>query len=162
MTIRPAVPDDAASIAALLAELGYPDNPAESVHNRLELWNAEPRSAVLVAEHEGVIVGVVAVSTIPFLEYDGRFGRVVALVTAQSARGQGIGRALMAAAEETAREFGCVLMEVTSANRREPAHAFYRDLGYDNYSDRSGRFLKDLVPGFSARSYAARHPVQNN
>jgi GNAT superfamily N-acetyltransferase len=161
MTIRPAVPDDAVSITALLAELGYPDNTAESVHKRLELWNAEPRSTVFVAEQDGVVVGVVAVSTVPFLEYDGRFGRVVALVTAESVRGQGVGRALMAAAEEAAREFGCVLMEVTSANRREPAHAFYQSLGYSNYSDRSGRFVKDLEPGFSNRSYAARHPAKS-
>jgi GNAT superfamily N-acetyltransferase len=161
MTIRSAVPDDAASVAALLAELGYPDNPVESVHRRLEAWAAEPRSTVLVACQNGVVVGVVAVSAIPFLEYDAWWGRVVALVTAESVRGQGIGRRLMAAAEDAAREFGCSLMEVTSANRREPAHAFYRDLGYSNYSDRSGRFLKDLEPGFSKRSYAARHPAEN-
>jgi GNAT superfamily N-acetyltransferase len=144
MTIRPAVPGDAAPITALLAELGHPENTIDSVRDRLEAWSAESRSRVLVAEQDGVVAGVVAVSAIPFLERDGWWGRVVALVTAESVRGQGVGRKLMASAEEVACEFGCTRMEVTSANRREGAHAFYRGLGYTNYSDRSGRFLKDL------------------
>jgi GNAT superfamily N-acetyltransferase len=154
MTIRPAVPDDAASIVALLAELGYPDNPVESVHKRLEAWDTEPRGKVLVAEQDGMVVGVVAVSAIPFLERDAWWARVVALVTTESVRGKGFGRELMAVAEQAALEFGCVRMEVTSANRRIDAHAFYRNLGYDNYADRSGRFLKDLEPGFASRGYA--------
>jgi GNAT superfamily N-acetyltransferase len=146
VTIRPAVPDDAASIVPLLAALGYPDSQTDSVHKRLEVWSAETRSRVLVAERDGVVVGLLALSAIPFIERDGWWGRVVALVTAESVRGQGVGRELMAHAEELAREFGCVRMEVTSANRRTGAHAFYERIGYVNYADRSGRFLKEFTP----------------
>jgi GNAT superfamily N-acetyltransferase len=146
MTIRPAVPSDAASLVPLLADLGYPDSLAESVHKRLEVWSAETRSRVLVAERDGVVVGLLALSAIPFIERDGWWGRVVALVTAESVRGQGVGRELMDCAEKLAREFGCVRMEVTSANRREGAHAFYERIGYVNNADRSGRFLKQLSP----------------
>ena len=68
---------------------------------------------------------------------------VTALVVAEAARGQGIGRALMAAAETWAVERGCVLLEVTSNRRRVDAHAFYERLGYEATSF---RFAKALSP----------------
>lgn len=158
--MRPAVPDDAGAVLALLTELGYPDNDEQGVRARLERWAAEPCAAVLVAEQSGVVVGVVSFASVPFLEREGRWARVVAIVTSHAVRGQGAGRLLMACAENMARELGCVQMEVTSANRRTDAHAFYAGLGYENWADRAGRFLKDLVPGFSAGSYAARFPAE--
>ncbi|RSM85571.1 GNAT family N-acetyltransferase [Kibdelosporangium aridum] len=145
MTVRPANGADASRIAALLAELGYPDNDPDSVHKRLENWTNHPRSTVLVAERDGFVAGVISVTAIPLLERDGWQGRIVALVTAESARGKGIGRQLVDAAEDFARKNGCGRMEVTSSNRRDAAHAFYRTLGYDNWADRSGRFVKDLI-----------------
>lgn len=83
----------------------------------------------------------------------------MAIVTSEACRGQGVGRELMASAEDAARRFGCDQMEVTSANRRTEAHAFYASLGYEDWANRAGRFLKDLVPGFSDGSYAARSPA---
>lgn len=144
MTVRPGVPDDAARVTQLLAELGYPDNDVDSVRARLKAWAALADSAVFVSERDGAVVGVIAVSVIPYLERDGSLARIVALVTAQSARGTGVGRELVGAAERYAHEKGCVRMEVTSANRRSDAHAFYRRLGYENWADRSGRFIKSL------------------
>ncbi|HZC26193.1 MAG TPA: hypothetical protein VE287_04165 [Actinopolymorphaceae bacterium] len=123
--IRAAGPDDAPGVAALLLELGYPDNDIPSVRERLVAWTSEPHGTVLVAEEGERIAGLVAVAAIPYLE-----------------------------------RFDCAQMEVTSANRRADAHAFYRSLGYENWSDRAGRFLKDLVPGFSAGSFAARFPAE--
>jgi len=160
MEVRPAVLGDAGAVLALLAELGYPDNDERSVRARLEHWAAEPSAAVLVAERSGVVVGVVALASVPFLEREGRWARIVAIVTSHAVRGQGVGRLLMAHAEDMARELGCVQMEVTSANRRADAHAFYAGLGYENWAGRAGRFLKDLVPGFSAGSYAARFSAE--
>ncbi|MFC0109052.1 GNAT family N-acetyltransferase [Kibdelosporangium aridum] len=145
MTVRPANGADAPRISALLAELGYPGNNPDSVHKRLEIWTNHPRSTVLVAERDGLVAGVIAVTAMPVLERDGWQGRIVALVTAQSARGNGIGRELTEAAEHFARENGCGRMEVTSSNHRDAAHAFYRTLGYDNWADRSGRFIKNLI-----------------
>ncbi|MEZ0275792.1 MAG: GNAT family N-acetyltransferase, partial [Roseimicrobium sp.] len=53
---------------------------------------------------------------------------------------QGIGTALVGAAEEFARSRGCVRMEVTSGDRREKdAHVFYAGLGY---ASDCRRFLK--------------------
>jgi hypothetical protein len=42
MRVRPAVGTDATSVAALLAELGYPDNTPSDVAERLDAWGDEP------------------------------------------------------------------------------------------------------------------------
>ncbi|WP_329239351.1 GNAT family N-acetyltransferase [Actinoallomurus sp. NBC_01490] len=146
LVIRRARPDDAAAVAALLADLGYPANGADAVRRRLAMWEREPSGVVLVAEDDARVVGTVAVAAAPFLERDGRWGRIVALVTAAGYRGRGIGRRLVEAAERTAGDLGCVRMEVTSGRHRDGSHPFYRHLGYEDSGDRSVRYLKDLPP----------------
>jgi len=82
LLVRTARPDDAPEVAALLVELGYPENGVEQVRRRLTVWIEEDASFALVGERERHIVGAVAVTAIPYLERDGRFGRIVALVVA--------------------------------------------------------------------------------
>jgi GNAT superfamily N-acetyltransferase len=136
-------------VAALLAELGYPDNPVEQVRQRLAMWACEKTSLALVADRDGQVLGIVAVTAIPYLEHEGRWGRIVALVVSPACRGQGLGRQLVGAAEIAASELGCTTMEVTSARSRTESHPFYQNLGYQEWGDRSARYLKDLVPGAS-------------
>ena len=145
-SVRLARPGDAAQVAALLAELEYPDNPVEEVRRRLTLWERETAGLALVAERQEQVVGVIAVAAIPYLEHGGRWGRIVALVVSSACRGQGTGRLLVDAAEEAARELGCTAMEVTSRRSRTESHPFYRTLGYEDCCDRSARYLKHLVP----------------
>ena len=151
--------DDATEVAALLVELGYPDNSVDDVRRRLAMWTQEAAGVVLIAEGGGQVVGAVAVAAIPYLEREGRWGRIVALVVAAGRRGQGIGRRLVEAAEEAAGGLGCVAMEVTSARGRTESHPFYRSLGYEEWGDRSARYLKVLVPESSPSSYGARFPA---
>ena len=75
--VRGARPDDAAEVAALLVELGYPDNGEAAVRRRLAIWEKEASGAVLVAERDGRVVGTIAVTAIPYLEREGRWGRLV-------------------------------------------------------------------------------------
>jgi GNAT superfamily N-acetyltransferase len=150
LTIRVARPDDAADVAGLLVELGYPDNGVDDVRRRLAAWAREAAGVALVAERDGRVLGAVAVTAFPYLERAGRCGRVVALVVAATSRGQGVGRRLVEAAEAAAAGFGCVRMEVTSARQRTEPHAFYRRLGYEDRCGHSARYLKDLVPGASS------------
>lgn len=160
--IRPAGPQDAPGVAALLAELGYPDGGAGQVRERLARWAAAENGAVLVAEHAGRLAGAVAVAAIPYFEHDGSWGRIVALVVAGESRGLGIGRRLVRAAEQAALGLGCLVMEVTSARSRDEAPAFYRAVGYRDWCPQSARYLKDLVPGASSGSYAMRRPASGN
>lgn len=153
ISLRHARPDDAADVAALLVELGYPDNEVDAVEQRLAMWTRVPAGLVLVAQLDGRVVGTVAMTTIPHLEREGRWGRIVALVVSAECRGQGVGRQLVEAAEAAAGDLGCVTMEVTSARGRTESHPFYRSLGYQDWADRSTRYRKDMVPGASSRSY---------
>lgn len=145
-SIRHAQPEDAAPVTALLAELGYPDNEVADVRRRLALWAGETTSRALVAECHGQVQGIVALTAIPYLEREGRWGRIVALAVSSSCRGMGIGRQLVQAAENAASALGCVGMEVTSARSRAEAHHFYQKLGYQDWADGSARYRKDLDP----------------
>lgn len=145
-SVRLAQPGDAAQVAALLAELGYPGNGTGEVRRRLAMWEREPACLALVAERQGQVVGTIAVAAIPYLEREGRRGRIVALVVSSACRGQGIGRRLVGAAEKAAGELDCVTMEVTSSRSRTESHPFYRNLGYEDPGDRSARYLKELAP----------------
>jgi GNAT superfamily N-acetyltransferase len=143
--IRPAGPADAPAVTKLLHQLGYPSNTADEVAGRLARWSGRDDLLALVAATGPRVVGVAALAVVPFFERPGCWGRVVALVVDAEARGLGIGRRLLAAAEQAALARGCVRMEISSSRRRTAAHAFYRAAGYTDRCDQSARFLKDLV-----------------
>jgi hypothetical protein len=56
-SVRPAQPGDAPQVAALLVELGYPDNPAAEIRQRLAMCERETAGLALVAERQGHVVG---------------------------------------------------------------------------------------------------------
>ena len=142
MEIRDARPADAEGLAALLAELGYPAEPA-AVAARVERVASDSGSRVLVADTGGELVGLASLTVIPLLHEDGCWARISSFVVAESHRRRGIGRALLAAAEDDARHRGCRFAEVTSGERadREAAHRFYAARGYEQVSR---RFLREL------------------
>ena len=139
--IRAAEPADAAQLAQLLCELGY-SNQAEDVVRRLSGMDAR-REWVLVATEGERLVGLAAYAVIPWFASDGAHCRLSAMVVAGSARSRGVGAALLDAVERQARELGCTAMEVTSAEQRLRAHAFYERHGY---RPASRRFVKALHP----------------
>ena len=102
MSIRPIVASDVPGAAALLAELGYPTN-AVALVQRLDAIAANPDDAVLIAEEEGNVVGLVSVHSFEMIHRPGRLGRITALVVAASARGRGLGTELLGAAEKRLR-----------------------------------------------------------
>ena len=104
-----------------------------------------PRLAELLTELGGRVVGCVSLHAIPFLERTGRWLRIESLVVDAGQRRSGTGRALLAAAEGFAREWGCLLIEVTSLRSRADAHAFYRSQGFIDSCEQSGRFVKELT-----------------
>jgi GNAT superfamily N-acetyltransferase len=143
LDVRDARIGDAAAVARLLDELGYPSTATE-VEQRLRIWLADAYSRVLLAADGGRVVGSMSVHAIPHLEHNGRWLRIESLVVTAGARGTGAGRRLIGAAEKLARTWDCHAIEVTSSRHREGAHAFYRRLGFADVCHRSARFWKEL------------------
>jgi GNAT superfamily N-acetyltransferase len=106
ITLRPATTADAERIAALFTDEGYPAGPSDIVE-RLERFGS-PHSRVIVAEHDGEVLGFIAIHALPRFEHDDRIVRVVALVVDAGVRERGVGHLLMAEAENVGRELGAV------------------------------------------------------
>jgi len=138
LSIREAGPKDAGAIAALIVALGYDVTPAE-VKRRLAALN-KAGHPTLVAERDG-IAGVLTTSVTQVLHRPRPVGRISMLAVAETARGQGIGGALVAEAERRLGAKGCGLVEVTSNTRRLRAHAFYEKQGYERTSYRFAKTL---------------------
>jgi ribosomal protein S18 acetylase RimI-like enzyme len=92
---------------------------------------AEPGHAVLVAELEGVVVGFVTLSPAPHWagDPDAYIGE---LVVSPEAEGRGIGRALVVAAMERARENGSTRIRVSTGAANTRARSLYRALGFED------------------------------
>lgn len=128
--IRAAALADAAEIARLSAQLGYPAEVAVFA-GRLERILPLPTHAVLVCEGEyGRLAGFIGLEQRLTLEA-GDKAEVVGLVVDAGARRGGIGRALVAAAEDWARSRGLHELFLRSNIVRPEAHAFYPALGFE-------------------------------
>ena len=128
-TIRPATPADAETIAALFTDEGYPAGPSDIVE-RLARFDG-PASRVLVAEHDGAVLGFIAVHDVPRFEHDDHIVRILALVVDAGARERGVGRALIAEVERLGTEQGAAFIEITAGHHRPEARRLYESLGYD-------------------------------
>jgi N-acetylglutamate synthase-like GNAT family acetyltransferase len=130
--IRKAKQTDAARIAALSGQLGYPATTKEMAA-RLKRALKEKNDACFVAEakEEGV-VGWVHVSVTPLLEVE-RSAEVNGLVVDEQARSRGAGWRLLETAENWAKKRKCKGMSVRSNVLRERAHGFYLKHGYEHY-----------------------------
>jgi GNAT superfamily N-acetyltransferase len=140
LAIRNAGPGDAAAIADLLGELGYPSEAAR-VQRRLERIAHDPSSKLFVAEITGEIAGLAGLHVLPLVEHDELGCMLTALVVAAAHRRQGVGGELVGAVEREARSRGCSRLVLNSADRRADAHAFYESLGFEATGR---RFVKAL------------------
>jgi predicted N-acetyltransferase YhbS len=129
VTVRQATADDAEAIASLLTDEGYPSGPSDIVE-RLSRYSSE-HSQVLVADHDGEVLGFIAIHALPRFEQSDRVVRVMALVVGAGERDRGIGHLLMGEAERIGRELGAAFAEVTAGHHRADARHLYESLGYD-------------------------------
>jgi PhnO protein len=99
----------------------------------VERFAGDPASRlqVAVAEDGGELVGLVATHLVPRLNRERWICRVTELVVDPAARRSGVGRALIAAAEEEARSRGANLLDLTSGDWRDEAHRFYPEAGFE-------------------------------
>jgi GNAT superfamily N-acetyltransferase len=134
--VRAATVDDAAAIAPLLDELGYPADP-EVVRDRLARLLARKDCLVAVAQSEsGEICGWIQAHSAEVLESGFRV-EIAGLVTAKSMRRRGIGRMLVECAESWAAQLGAKTIVVRSNVARSASHAFYPAVGYANTKTQS-------------------------
>jgi N-acetylglutamate synthase-like GNAT family acetyltransferase len=141
--VRRARSADAEALVQVFADWSHA-LPAEAIEERVRAWADEPRAELLVAEHDGAVVGVAAVSAGLHVARPGRFARLAGLAVRADARRLGAAAALVRVAEELARGWGCDRLEATSSRWREEAPAFYAALGYEDLSDRQARYSRDL------------------
>ncbi len=98
-------------------------------------------AAVFVAEVDGRIVGRLSIARDqhPASRHVADLG----LMVAADRRGQGVGRALLAAAVEWAREAGVRKLELHVFPWNEPAIRLYERFGFDREGVRRGHYRRD-------------------
>ncbi len=129
MLIRPMAREDAAEVAVLCGQLGYPASTDQVIH-RLNLLLGDPDHALFVAlTGASRVVGWVHVHAVRLMEADPR-AEIWGLVVDIAHRGTGCGRGLMERAEAWAAERGFRDVRLRSNVVRAEAHQFYRGLGY--------------------------------
>lgn len=145
MRIRPATDEDAAA-AQLWTEAYSGRGPGgegrREPYAERDFHEAVARGEALVAERGGKVVGIVV--HLP----PGASGRAVAkpgeselsrLAVAESARRQGVGRALAEACAALARAAGAEAVALWSRPYQTEAHRLYESLGYARAPGRDGR-----------------------
>jgi GNAT superfamily N-acetyltransferase len=94
--------------------------------------SADPNHELLVAELEGAVVGVLQLSFIPHLTYEGGWrAQIEGVRVCKGLRSRGVGQALLEFAISRAREKGCHLVQLTTDRRRPEALRFYLGLGFE-------------------------------
>lgn len=133
-------------------EMGYECAPA-LVKSKIEKLDSK-REAVFVAEvetskgqeffhrAESQLVGFIHVERYEVLYFES-MANILGLAVKKDFQKQGLGKALLLAAENWAQENGIRLMRLNSGINRIDAHGFYEHLGYVSEKEQK-RFVKNL------------------
>lgn len=138
LEFRRATRDDLSAIVRLLADdvLGasrerYETPLPPSYLRAFEAIDADPNNELVVACLEGEVAGVLQLTFIPYLAYQGGWRALVEAVRVDSRRrSQGLGKALFEWAIERARARGCYMVQLTTDKSRADAKRFYETLGF--------------------------------
>ena len=129
MRIRVATLEDAAAIASLSSQLGYPAVTAEVARLYAPILQHGDHAVFLAEDQDGTVSGWVHVFLSRRL-FVPTFAELGGIVVDEARRGSGIGRALLARAEKWAVETECSMLRIRSNVRRAGAHQFYERMGY--------------------------------
>ena len=127
--VRPPMPSDAAALAALAGELGYPTS-AEVLLGRLAALHPTDAAVLVATDAADVPTGWCHVEMRRTL-VEPMSALIVGLVIGEGNRSAGIGSELLAAAERWTRARGCQRLVVATRITRERAHRFYAREGYE-------------------------------
>ena len=140
LLIRPAEMSDAAALAELMGELGYPTRTSE-MEMRLESIFKQPQYRTFVAVIDGKVRGMIGTCCLYSHEHNNLGGRIIALVVSEAVRGRGIGAELVRIAENDFISRNIRRVALNTRFQREDAHRFYEGLGYHK---NGFRFVKEL------------------
>ncbi len=127
--VRAAKLGDAASVARLSRELGYPAE-VKTVRERLRRILGRDDQRVVVAETRGgSLCGWLQAHSSLAVE-SGLRVEIVGLIVSETMRRRGVGRCLVSLAETWAKEISAETIVVRSNAKRVESHAFYPSLGY--------------------------------
>ncbi|MCP9945478.1 GNAT family N-acetyltransferase [Streptomyces somaliensis] len=136
LDIRRAAAADVPAIVAMLADdpLGAQRESPDDLSPYLDAFErvaADPNQHLVVAVHEGRVVGTLHLTVIPGLSRRGATRSLIEAVRVHAdARGSGLGTRLIRWAIAESRRHGCVLVQLTSDASRTDAHRFYDRLGF--------------------------------
>lgn len=149
--IRLACLEDAPALADLLREIGYfatvnAETPAatrERVSRHLALNLADDSHTVYAClSADKALLGYLSVHWLPYLIHSGPEGYISELFVRDSARGQGVGSALLAAAVTEARRRGCGRMALVNMRFRDSyLRGFYTKHGWQEREDAANFIL---------------------
>jgi ribosomal protein S18 acetylase RimI-like enzyme len=127
--------------------LGY-QTTSDEMTMRLKSILRDTHYSTFVAKIGKQICGMIGTLTHLSHEHNDPSGKIVALVVSKKQRRNGVGRALIAAAEKDFASRNVTRVTLTTRFERGAAHRFYEALGYD----RTGlRFAKNRAPASEER-----------
>ena len=137
--IRKATKMDIPQLIELYYELSSSENSID-LNEAITAYEKAISSGVtyFVADIGGKIVGSCYIALIPNITRQCRpIGFVENVVVDSDYRRRGVGRKLMNAATEYAKEQNCYKVTLQSGVKREEAHKFYESVGFDGNSKRA-------------------------
>ena len=129
VTVRPAALEDAAAIAVLSGELGYPATTSQCEERLRVILGSDEHAVTVACLDDGTVVGWVHVFVAHRVEFD-PFAEISGFVVAEQYRGQGVGKRLCAAAEAWTVARQIPMVRVRSRSDRRAARGFYAGLGF--------------------------------
>jgi len=104
----------------------------QSYYDAFEAIENDPNNELIVAIIDNQIVGVLQLTFIPYLTYQGGWRALIEAVRVVSEfRSQGIGRKMFQWAIHRATEKGCHMIQLTTDKQRPDALRFYESLGFN-------------------------------
>lgn len=136
MQIRPAQPEDAPHAVRLMKQLEAfaHGQVGPGVEGRFKYMLTLTHFNVCIAEDEGQVIGLITASVRPMLWHAGPVALIDELIVDQTARGRGVGKALINTIVDWARKRGASEIEVSTEKDNGDAQAFYRRHGFDHES----------------------------
>lgn len=136
MEIRPARAVDTPDVVRLMKQLEAfaHGQVGPGVEGRFKFMLTLSNFNVCVAQEDDQVIGLITASLRPTLWHAGPVALIDELIVDQTARGRGVGRALIDAIVVWARKRGASEIEVSTEKDNEPAQAYYLRQGFEHES----------------------------